>query len=170
MPAVTVYVYGYVFYEQIDNYFCPKCFCIVSQYPNYSYFRLLTRKIYSEFENENRTIPVEAFIINITNFVPPQQTYPIIIDFDSINDIQKSLSNSNLQTLEEVKADIKRNKTSTALHNLIQPMEVKSLIIHEVGSFPYIDLNINRLLTVMEPKILAMILAISFFEVSIHPT
>ena len=46
MPAVTVYVYGYVFYEQIDNYFCPKCFCIVSQYPNYSYFRLLTRKIY----------------------------------------------------------------------------------------------------------------------------
>ena len=168
MPAVTVYVYGYVFYEQIDNYFCPKCFCIVSQYPNYSYFRLLTRKIYSEFENENRTIPVEAFIINIINFVPPQQTYPIIIDFDSINDIQKSLSNSNLQTLEEVKADIKRNKTSTALHNLIQPMEVKSLIIHEVGSFPYIDLNINRLLTVMEPKILAMILAISFFEMSLY--
>ena len=145
LSFVAVYVYGYVFYEQIDNYYFPKCFCIVSEYSMYSYFRLLTRKIYSEFENENRTIPVEAFIINIINFVPPPKTNPIIIDFNSINDIQKSLS-----------------------HNLIQPMDVKSIKIHEIGGFPYIDQNLNRLLTITEPKILAMIIAFSFFEAPLY--
>ena len=30
IPHVTVYVYGYVFYEQVDSYYLPKCFCIVS--------------------------------------------------------------------------------------------------------------------------------------------
>ena len=54
IPHVTVYVYGYVFYEQVDSYYLPKCFCIVSLYPLYSFFRLLTRKIYSEFEKGNK--------------------------------------------------------------------------------------------------------------------
>ena len=44
-------------------------------------------------------------------------------------------------------------------------MDVRSLKLHEIGSFPYIELNVNRLLTIMEPKVLAMIIALSFFEV-----
>lgn len=148
MPGVTVYVYGYVFYEQVDKFYLPKCFCIISEYPLYSYFRLLTRKIYSEFEKVNKNIPIEFFIINIINFFPPSKTNPISIDFTSINDIQKAFSNSNLHTLEDVKVDVKRNKTSTVLANLIQPMDVKCLKLHEIEGFPYIDLNINRLLTI----------------------
>ena len=133
-PHVTVYVYGYVFYEQVDSYYLPKCFCIVSLYPLYSFFRLLTRKIYSEFEKGNKNIPIEAFIVNIINFFRPPKTNPISIDFTSINDIQKSYSNSELHTLGEAIIDVKRNKTSTTLQNLIQPMDVKSLKLHEIGS------------------------------------
>ena len=134
IPHVTVYVYGYVFYEQVDSYYLPKCFCIVSLYPLYSFFRLLTRKIYLEFEKGNKNIPIEEFVVNVINFFRPPKTNPISIDFTSINDIQKSYSNSELHTLGEAIIDVKRNKTSTTLQNLIQPMDVKSLKLHEIGS------------------------------------
>ena len=98
------------------------------------FFGYLTRKIYSEFEKGNKNIPIEAFIVNIINFFRPPKTNPISIDFTSINDIQKSYSNSELHTLGEAIIDVKRNKTSTTLQNLIQPMDVKSLKLHEIGS------------------------------------
>lgn len=62
--------YCYLFYEKYqDKYYVPKVFCIISQYPFFSTFKIICEEIHSLFVNPTE-IPIEYILYCIINFSP----------------------------------------------------------------------------------------------------
>lgn len=70
--------YTFYFYEKYSwNYYIPKCFVIISQFPFFTTFKKICEEIYDKFNNRlTQDIPIEIIIYNYVNFIPSP------IDFD----------------------------------------------------------------------------------------
>ena len=68
--------FGYKFYElykDINNdvdYYIPKAFCIISQYPFFNAFFLICNNLYNLIITNSNKIPIEILIYNIVNYIP----------------------------------------------------------------------------------------------------
>ena len=67
--------FGYKFYElykDINNidYYIPKAFCIISQYPFFNAFFLICKNLYNLIITNSNKIPIEILIYNIINYIP----------------------------------------------------------------------------------------------------
>ena len=68
--------FGYKFYELYqdpnteDEYYIPKAFCIISQYPFFNAFYLICKNLYNSIANNTSKIPFEILVYNIVNYIP----------------------------------------------------------------------------------------------------
>ena len=68
--------FGYKFYELFkdpnseDEYYIPKAFCIISQYPFFNAFYIICKNLYNSIINNTSKIPFEILVYNIVNFIP----------------------------------------------------------------------------------------------------
>ena len=145
---INLYVYAYVFYELSEDKSCyiPKCFCITSRFALFSFFKMLTRKIQFDCDNSCITMPLEIILFNMIHFFPPPIKNQISVDFS----ITKRM---------KIKGNIMQFE--------ILPKEILQIKIHEVQGFPYIDFNANQILNVIDQRILAMIMTLTYFNISI---
>ena len=68
--------FGYKFYELYklpnseEEYYIPKAFCIISQYPFFNTFYLICKNIYNLIITKSNKIPFEILVYNIVNYIP----------------------------------------------------------------------------------------------------
>ena len=68
--------FGYKFYELYKDlntgidYYIPKAFCIISQYPFFNTFYLICKNVYNILITNSNKIPFEILIYNIVNYIP----------------------------------------------------------------------------------------------------
>ena len=84
--------FGFKFYEkyqlksgkEVEEFFIPKAFCIVSQYNFFTFFEYVCKNIYSLMtKKEENPLPVELILYNIINFVPSPMNYNLNLDLFS---------------------------------------------------------------------------------------
>ena len=84
--------FGFKFYEKyqhkignnIEEYYLPKAFCIVSQYNFFTFFEYVCKNIYILMtKKEGIPLPVELLLYNIINFVPSPMNYNLNLDLFS---------------------------------------------------------------------------------------
>ena len=79
-----------------EEYFIPKAFCIISQYPFFGFFKYICLNLYRLFlknsANKKHVLPIENIIYNIVNFIPSPLNHNInyflfkdILDIPSYN-------------------------------------------------------------------------------------
>ena len=67
--------FGYKFYELYKDinteveYYIPKAFCIISQYPFFNAFFLICKNLYNLIITNTNKIPIEILIYNIVNYI-----------------------------------------------------------------------------------------------------
>ena len=62
--------------KEISNIYVPKAFCIISQFPHFSFFNSLNKEFYEMFQKGNE-IPMEVMIYSIVNMIPSPLNYSI---------------------------------------------------------------------------------------------
>ena len=68
--------YGYKFYELYkeenseEEYYIPKAFCVISQYPFFNTFYLICKNLYNIISLKSNKIPFEILVYNIINYIP----------------------------------------------------------------------------------------------------
>ena len=84
--------FGFKFYEKyqlktgkdVEEFFIPKAFCIVSQYNFFTFFEYVCKNIYTLMtKKEENPLPVELILYNIINFVPSPMHYNLNLDLFS---------------------------------------------------------------------------------------
>jgi len=84
--------FGFKFYEKyqrksgnnIEEFYLPKAFCIVSQYNFFTFFEYVCKNIYTLMtKKEENPLPVELILYNIINFVPSPMNYNLHLDLFS---------------------------------------------------------------------------------------
>ena len=84
--------FGFKFYEkyqlksgkEVEEFFIPKAFCIVSQYNFFTFFEYVCKNIYALMtKKEENPLPVELILYNIINFVPSPMNYNLNLDLFS---------------------------------------------------------------------------------------
>ena len=84
--------FGFKFYEkyqlksgkEVEEFFLPKAFCIVSQYNFFTFFEYVCKNIYALMtKKEENPLPVELILYNIINFVPSPMNYNLNLDLFS---------------------------------------------------------------------------------------
>ncbi len=103
---------GLIFYEpqKVNNkFYFPKAFCIVSQFPYFSFYNELNKNILEMFE-KSMDIPIEIIIYNIVNFIPS----PINFDLELNIFPQKYIKyvengENNISNKERNSSNMKKN-------------------------------------------------------------
>ena len=79
--------FGFIFYEiykyydsnnnlfNLEEYFIPKAFCIISQYSYFSLFHYICDNLYNILVENSEKMPLELIIYNIVNFIPSPINY-----------------------------------------------------------------------------------------------
>ena len=79
--------FGFIFYERykhhdinnnlfnLEEYYIPKAFCIISQYSYFSFSYYICNNIYNYFLKQNAKMPIEIIIYNLVNFIPSPLNY-----------------------------------------------------------------------------------------------
>ena len=147
--------YCYNFYEQINikhlnkKLYAPKCFVILSQYQLFGLFNKLCKEIHSQFSIPEIEIPIEIQIYNILNFVPA----PI---FSKL-----SLSLFCYYTLQEYSS--KKNELE-----LLNLPNQKKIEINQISGYPFFDLSISRILTLLPFEEIIEIFLLVFLEKQVN--
>ena len=88
--------FGYKFYELYkeekseEEYYIPKAFCIVSQYPFFNTFYLICKNLYNMLTTKSNKIPFEILVYNIINYIPSPINSNLELDlFSNDNESQK---------------------------------------------------------------------------------
>jgi len=111
--------FAHIFYKKFNlvrknnnilyKFFVPIVFCIISEFPYYNSYYLLTRQIMSLFKLEYIVIPIEVLIQNILNFTLSPINDNVILNISHItqqNLIQLWNKNSNqINSIEEVEEE-----------------------------------------------------------------
>ena len=111
--------FAHIFYKKFNlvrknnnslyKFFVPIVFCIISEFPYYNSYYLLTRQIMSLFKLEFIVIPIEILIQNILNFTSSPINDKVILDISHItqtNLLQLLNKNSNqINSIEEVEEE-----------------------------------------------------------------
>ena len=86
--------YGFLFYELYKNqkckinteYYIPKAFCIISQFPFFNSFNIICSNLYNIYSQKNNSIPLELEIYNILNYIPSPINFNLCLSiFDNDN-------------------------------------------------------------------------------------
>ena len=79
--------FGFIFYERykhhdinnnifnLEEYYIPKAFCIISQYSYFSFSYYICNNLYNSFLKNNEQMPIEIIIYNLVNFIPSPLNY-----------------------------------------------------------------------------------------------
>lgn len=90
MSKISYFGFAYYFYEKYSwNYYIPKSFVIISQYPYFTTFKKICEEIYQQYANREKSeldIPIEILIYNILNFIPNSATFSINLNIFSNNE------------------------------------------------------------------------------------
>lgn len=85
-----------IFYEQNNKlnpkFFIPKAFCIVSQYPYFSFFNDINKRILECFEKK-LDIPIEIIIFNMLNFIPSPINFDLELNIFPMNEKNNKIFN-----------------------------------------------------------------------------
>lgn len=158
------YCVAYVFYEQYEQFWFPKIFCITSEFPFFSFFKQITHKIYCEFEKDEITIPLEIFILNLINCLPPPVNYPALLDLTPKINLTKSLTLSNKPSNAPINQNFLRNSEIRRATSKIIKYKFK---IPPINKYCYIDYNINYLLQKIPVDIITKMIVLSYFNIFI---
>ena len=158
------YCVAYVFYEQYEQFWFPKIFCITSEFPFFSFFKQITHKIYCEFEKDEITIPLEIFILNLINCLPPPVNYPALLDLTPKINLTKSLTLSNKPSNAPINQNFLRNSEIRRATSKIIKYKFK---IPPINKYCYIDYNINYLLQNIPVDIITKMIVLSYFNIFI---
>ena len=108
--------FGFKFYEKyqyksgnnIEEYYLPKSFCIVSQYNFFTFFEYVCKNIYILMtKQESNTLPVELLLYNIVNFVPSPMNYNLNLDLFSFCMESKEIEMKQLSGYPYIDFDLK---------------------------------------------------------------
>ena len=79
--------FGFIFYERykhhdinnnifnLEEYYIPKAFCIISQYSYFSFSYYICNNLYNSFLKNSEQMPIEIIIYNLVNFIPSPLNY-----------------------------------------------------------------------------------------------
>ena len=153
------FCYALVFYEQYESLCLPKIFCITSIYPFFSLFKKIANKIYSEFEKETISIPIEILIFNLINCLPPPVATPMNLDLSININLMKNRIPNGMHLIRE-KRYIENGSQQRSNNKVIE----YKFPIHEIEKTYYIDYNINFFIQNVNPDILTKLIILTFFE------
>ena len=77
-----------IFLNKIYNFYIPKIFCVISEYPFFNSFYKLCKQIESLFKSNSVRVPLEIIINNIINFTKSPLNGNVILSLQSFNNIQ----------------------------------------------------------------------------------
>lgn len=81
------YCFAYVFMDKMQNALGTKAFCILSQYPLFSFFNNFAQSVEKSIHSENLKFPIEVLIYNYINYISPSMCEDIQYEFDSEYDL-----------------------------------------------------------------------------------
>ena len=79
--------FGFIFHERykhydinnnlfnLEEYYIPKAFCIISQYSYFSFSYYICNNLYNSFLKNSEQMPIEIIIYNLVNFIPSPLNY-----------------------------------------------------------------------------------------------
>lgn len=137
------YGYSYIFYENIilkngviSN--IPKAFCIISEYPFFSVYKLFCKQILANFSKENVIFPSEILVYNLVNYIPNSTNSHLTLDVFPDNLSFKSI-------------------------NLPKEIEIPQIL-----SYPTINYRIIELFKVISPNFFVILFILNFLELPIY--
>ena len=100
--------YQYKVDNNIEEYYLPKAFCIVSQYNFFSFFEYVCKNIHILMtKREGLSLPVELLLYNIVNFVPSPMSYNLNLDLFSFCMKTKDVEINQLSGYPYIDFDLK---------------------------------------------------------------
>lgn len=139
---IIFYGYAYIFYENItlkngivSN--IPKAFCIISEYPFFTVYKLFCKQILANFSKENVIFPSEILVYNLVNYIPSPTNSHILLDFFPD---YSSLKSFNFP---------------------------KEIDIPQILSYPTINYRIIELFKVISPNCFVILFVLYFLELPI---
>jgi hypothetical protein len=163
-----------IFYETTksssnnNKLYIPKAFCIVSQYPYFSFFNELNKKILDSFK-KNLDIPIEIIIYNMLNYIPAPLNFDLELNIFPIN-----INNFNNNLTKEDKDKEKENDIKTSLisqasncsggsfHNNNNSFKLKQLT-----GYPLIDMDIIKLFNILPIEDVIEIFLLLLLEIDV---
>ena len=92
--------YAFLFYElytyqknKITNeYYIPKAFCIISQFPFFNTFNIICNNLYNIYSQKNNNIPLELNVYNILNYIPSPINYNLCLSIFNDDNIVANIN------------------------------------------------------------------------------
>ena len=153
IDKITFNVYAYIFYENFTiknkhKVFIPKAFITISQYPLFNFFKQLSSEIHQQFLLPALEIPMEIQIYNILNFIPApinsDQTYILLPKYE-LGEYERQKNEEDFLNLEKKKIDVK-----------------------QLTGYPYFDINICEILSVLQYEEIVEIFLLTFLEKQVN--
>ena len=104
--------FGYKFYELYkeenteEEYYIPKAFCIVSQYPFFNTFYLICKNLYNIITTKSNKIPFEILVYNIINYIPSPINSNLELDLFSNDNESPNIEISQLSGYPNIDFDL----------------------------------------------------------------
>ena len=77
-----------IFLNKIYNFYIPKIFCVISEYPFFNNYYKLCKQIEFLFKSNSLRVPIEIIIHNIINFTKSPLNGNVILSLQSFNNIK----------------------------------------------------------------------------------
>ena len=160
------YGYAYVFYELKGDLNFPKAFCVISEYPCFTFYKKLLKSLVLSLKRESKVIPLEITIFNILNYLPIPTMNPMIIQFNknfdfTFSEKEEPIERGNKDLSKSMhitsKSDLVFNNINGKENDILQKIE-----LHQNFFFPYFDFPIIDIFKILPPKTIIKIL---FFQV-----
>lgn len=143
---------GLIFHESNKSnpkLLIPKAFCIISQYPFFSFFNDLNKRIFDLFK-KNLEIPIEIIIYNMLNFIPAPINFDLELNIFPLSEPNSnlikspSINNPNNGIASEARAfsTVSVNSNSSVGSNNSNNITYK---LRQLSGYPQIDMDIIKL-------------------------
>lgn len=159
-----------IFYETTkssnnnNKLYIPKAFCIVSQYPYFSFFNELNKKIWESFK-KNLDIPLEIIIYNMLNYIPSPLNFDLELNIFPMNNNSLKEENKNLTENKE-----KDNRTSSIKSNGSGgsfPSWNTTYKLKQLTGYPLIDMDIIKIFNILPIEDVIEIFLMILLEIDI---
>jgi hypothetical protein len=139
---------------QSQKIFIPKAFCIISQYPFFSFFNNLNKEILNTFKLKPE-IPMEILLYNILNFVPSPINFGVNLSL---------FPNRDLSMYANFNANI--SMSSQQLSPYQKSLSTKDVYqnIFQLNGFPVLDFNLSEIFNILPMNLVVEILIFNFLE------
>lgn len=153
----------YKFYEIYElgkegKLYFPKAFCILSDYPYFSFFKYVCSEIYKGFMSSCYQIPLEILIYNFINYIPSPKAHNIIIH---------PLSNLISENFNQNLLEIFKKTTKRLPGKRLQIDPKVNYYIPKLTGYPTYDIDLNFLFQIMDINDIIQIYYYILFQVDI---